>query len=75
MGGWILTPPSQHHQMYACAHMDNTPFQHGLHNFAIIQGVAADEENKFIMITSQTVTTAVIVEFLEFQFRLHLKYL
>jgi hypothetical protein len=30
-----------------------------LHNSAIHQGVAADAENKFIIITSQTVTTAV----------------
>jgi hypothetical protein len=52
--------------------MEHTPLQHGLHNSAILQGVAVDAENKFITVTSQTVTTAVTVEFSEFQFRLHL---
>jgi hypothetical protein len=55
--------------------MENTSFQHGLHNSAILQGVAADAENKFITTTSQTVATAVTVEFLEFQLKLHSNHL
>ena len=70
-----MTRLPHHHQRYACVHMENTPFQHGFHNSTILQGVAADAENKFFPITSQTVTTAMTVEFLEFQFRLHLNHL